>query len=383
VNLPVLVADITRSMHCHHQQPAEEITWSKSQGELFGIRTATKTEFEYQIRKSHNYGISSTIASIIIRLPKFIATMKFMENEKLNQISSELSEAVLKDSHRIIQGRIEAYTMKRAGNDKKFAHALGQKYIAEIEDMQEELAATVERKRRRRSNSESILLTTNKKSKVSSSLSLNSPISPNKRERARSFDCTLDSTPKTTLGDFSEISTRKLMTDLILTLNASFPDYDFSNVKANQFQKLKMEDVRKSIHENLSEFASQRSSPNFLEQFWNALNDVIDLQEANVYSFDYEFAEDDESGNNSLWNFHYLFVNKSIRRIVFFTCSERISEDMTAGRGSILSSEEVDDTFDRVEYYARDNVYTPVDDVDWDPSDNIAGGMAVEVSIGG
>lgn len=143
-----------------------------------------------------------------------------------------------------------------------------------------------------------------------------------------------------------------------------------------------MEDVRKSVHQNLSEFASQRSSSNFLEELWNAVNDVIDLQEANVYSFDYEFADDDESGNNSLWDFHYLFVNKSIRRIVFFTCSERISEDMTAGQGGILSSEEVDDTSERVEYYARDNVHTPVDDVDWDPSDNIAGGMAVEVSGG-
>ena len=86
--------------------------------------------------------------------------MKYMENEKLNEISSELSEAVLKDSHRVIHGRIEAYTMKRAGTDKKYAHALGQKFVAEIEDMQEELAATVERKRRRRSNSESIILTT-------------------------------------------------------------------------------------------------------------------------------------------------------------------------------------------------------------------------------
>mmetsp|Transcript_12057 Transcript_12057/g.28186 ORF Transcript_12057/g.28186 Transcript_12057/m.28186 type:complete len:309 (-) Transcript_12057:757-1683(-) len=308
--------------------------------------------------------------------------MKFMENEKLNEISSELSDAVLKDSHRIIQGRIEAYTMKRAGNDKKFAHALGQKYVAEIEDMQEELAATVERKRRRRSNSESILFTTTKKSKASAAPSLD-PTNPNKRERARSFDCTLDSiSPKTTLGDFSEISTRKLMTDLILTLNSSFPDYDFSNVKPNQFQKLRMEDVRKSIRENLSEYASQRSSPNFLEELWNALNDVIDLKEATVYAFDYEFA-DDESGNNSLWNFHYLFVNKSIRRIVFFTCSERISDDMIGGRGSVLSSDEIDDTSERVEYYVRDNVHTPVDDVDWDPSDNVAGGMSVEITIGG
>jgi len=329
--------------------------------------------------------------------------MKYMENEKLNEISSELSEAVLKDSHRIIYGRIEAYTMKRAGTDKKYAHALGQKYIAEIEDMQEELAATVERKRRRRSNSESILTTRTSSSSIStnsistsstrtsSSLNKKSKTSNNNgtgtRSRARSFDCTLDSnSSKTTLGDFSEISTRKLMTDLILTLNASFPDYDFSNVKPNQFQKLKMEDVRKSIYENLSEFASQRSSPNFLAELWNAVNDVIELRESDVYSFDYEFA-DDEDNENSLWNFHYLFVNKSVRRIVFFTCSERIGEDVMMGgcmhgddglgqEEAIMAGIYDDSTAtERVEYYSREGQQTPVDDVDWDPSDNIAGGI--------
>lgn len=324
--------------------------------------------------------------------------MKYMENEKLNEISSELSEAVLKDSHRVIHGRIEAYTMKRAGTDKKYAHALGQKYVAEIEDMQEELAATVERKRRRRSNSESILTTKrsgrktidlrgplNKKSKKSffDDSSLSSSKKETTRSRSRSFDCTLDSiSPKTTLGDFSEISTRKLMTDLILTLNASFPDYDFSNIKPNQFEKVKIVDVRRNIRQNLSEYASQRTSPNFFEELWNAVNDVIDLKECTVYSFDYEFVEDDDdSANNSLWNFHYLFVNKSIRRIVFFTCSEKISDELMLGGQQ--SHEEVDDSTERIEYYRRDSLHTPVDDVDWDPSDNIAGGMSLEVTIGG
>ena len=323
--------------------------------------------------------------------------MKYLENEKLNEISSELSEAVLKDSHRVIHGRIEAYTMKRAGTDKKYAHALGQKYVAEIEDMEEELAATVERKRRRRSNSESVL-TTRKRGKKTID-SIGSPVSKKSkpsffddsilsstknettRSRSRSFDCTLDSiSPKTTLGDFSEISTRKLMTDLILTLNASFPDYDFSNIKPNQFEKVNMGDVRRNIRQNLSEYASQQTSPNFLEELWNAVNDVIDLKDCTVYSFDYEFVED-EDVNNSLWNFHYLFVNKSLRRIVFFTCSERISEELMLGGQH--SQEEVDDSTERIEYYRRDSLHTPVDDVDWDPSDNIAGGMSLEVTIGG
>jgi len=370
--------------------------------------------------------------------------MKYLENEKLNEISSELSNAVLKDSHRIIQGRIEAYTMKRAGTDKKYAHALGQKYIAEIEDMQEELAATVERKKkisnmnnnknkRRRSNScESSFLSTiqsisakagnnaasspsttnttttlNKKKSKKNTSSTSSTSTTNTtttttttaRSRAKSFDqsCTLDNySPKTTLGDFSELSTRKLMTDLILTLNASFPDYDFSNVKPNQFRKLRMEDVRKSIYEKLSEFASQRqnneSSPNFLVDLWYAVNDVIDLRESDVYSFEYEFDNED-----SLWNFHYLFVNKnkSVRRIVFFTCSERIDSntmnnenDKMVGCGEdgqlVIHQEAGDESDSQVRYYNSSHS-TPEngqpDDVDWDPSDNVAGGMSLELSI--
>jgi hypothetical protein len=358
--------------------------------------------------------------------------MKYLENEKLNEISSELSNAVLKDSHRIIQGRIEAYTMKRAGTDKKYAHALGQKYIAEIEDMQEELAATVERKKksnmymnynnknkRRRSNScESSFLSTiqsiSAKAGTSSTSTAVSTTTLNKkkskkntstkgtstttaRSRAKSFDqsCTLDNySPKTTLGDFSELSTRKLMTDLILTLNASFPDYDFSNVKPNQFRKLRMEDVRKSIYEKLSEFASQRqneSSPNFLVDLWYAVNDVIDLRESVVYSFEYEFDNED-----SLWNFHYLFVNKNkaVRRIVFFTCSERIdsntmnNDDKMVGCGEdgqlVIHQEAGDESDSQVRYYNSSHS-TPEngqpDDVDWDPSDNVAGGMSLELSI--
>jgi len=332
--------------------------------------------------------------------------MKYLENEKLNEISSELSEAVLKDSHRIIQGRIEAYIMTRSGTDKKYAYALGQKYIKEIEDMQEELAATVERKKRRRSNSESFLSTlqsitsspsngdnsnsttlNNKKSKVAGSSSNVSTTTTDttinldgRRSRARSFDCTLDSiSPKTTLGDFSELSTRKLMTDLILTLNASFPDYDFSNVKPNQFQKLRMDDVRKSIHEKLSEFASQRSSPNFLVDLWYAVNDVIDLRESDCYSFEYEFDNED-----SLWNFHYLFVNKSVRRIVYFTCSERIdcNDDKMICRddGQILV-QEGDESYRQVRYYSTPETQSVSDDVDWDPSDNVAGGMSMELIL--
>jgi hypothetical protein len=316
--------------------------------------------------------------------------MKYLENERLNTYSSELSDVVLGDSHRIIRGRIEAYSMKRGGKDKKFAYALGQKYLAEMEDLQVELAATVERATRKRSNSEVSFPVSKPHSsfkRVKSTENTASAANHDnekdvieadtviiQRRRAKSFDFTLDSiSPKTTLGDFSELSTRRLMTDLILTLNSSFPDYDFSNVKPNQFQKQKIDTVRKNIYAKLSELAAQQPNPNWLVEMWHSLNDVIELKDCDVYSFDVNESDEIED-ESALWSFHYFFVNKSLKRVVFFTCSEMIDEE------EIRSSEDDEEQEDQVRYYNSEGQV--VDDFDWDPSDNIAGGMSLEVTMG-
>lgn len=270
--------------------------------------------------------------------------MKFLENEKLTELTAELSEASLgMSSHRVINGRLEAYTMKRAGGDKKFAHALGQKYVAEIEEIQQGIAAKVER-RKRSASTTSVYEATSKRPRSN-------------LVRSQSFDFTLDSaSSKTTLGDFSELATRRLMTDLILTLNASFPDHDFSNVKPNQFEKLKIETVRRRIDEHLSELACSKTQKDWLVEMWMAVNDVIDLRECDVYSFD----EDIEEG--AFWSFHYFFVNKSLRRLVFFTCSENIDED-----GRDLAA---DTDTEQIAFYSAEA--NPVDDFDWDPSAGIS-----------
>jgi len=272
--------------------------------------------------------------------------MKYLENEKLTELTAELSEIPIGDSSRVINGRIEAYSMKRAGNDKKFAHALGQKYVAEIEELEQEMAETVERRKRSASTS-SIMEASSKRTKPS-------------RARSLSFDYfTLDNVnPKTTLGDFSELGTRRLMTDLILTLNASFPDYDFSNVKPSQFEKLNIETVRDQIYERLSELASFKSQKDWLVEMWLAVNDVIDLRECLIFSFEEEMIDEE-----ALWSFHYFFVNKSLRRILFFTCSERIDEKR---------QEEIADT-EKVSFYSSEA--TAMDDFDWDS----AGGISMPI----
>jgi len=274
--------------------------------------------------------------------------MKYLENEKLTELTADLSEVPIGDSARVISGRIEAYTMKRAGTDKKYAHELGQKYVAEIEELQQEMAETMGR-RKRSSSVSSIPDVSVKRPK---------PV----RERAHSVDYfTLDSAdPKTTLGDFSELGTRRLMTDLILTLNASFPDYDFSNVKPSQFQKLNLHAVRKQIYEHLSELASFKPQKDWLVELWMAVNEVIDLRETQIFKL--EMSDIDE---DALWSFHYIFVNKSLRRIVFFTCSETIDE----------KRREHNQDMEKVKYYTAEALNMS-DDFDWDPS----GGMSRPIS---
>ena len=165
--------------------------------------------------------------------------MKYLEDDKLTQWTGELTDAVM--AGRMINGRIEAFTMKRAGTDKKYAHALGEKYVAEMEQHENQLAdyqAFLQRhgklgqssKTRKRSISAGGPQEARKHQRV------------NKRSRSSSLDSSSkESTnsffPHSALGDFQEIGTRRLMTDLILTLNASFPDYDFGNVRPSHFQK--------------------------------------------------------------------------------------------------------------------------------------------------
>jgi hypothetical protein len=270
--------------------------------------------------------------------------MKYLENQKLTELTADLSEVPIGDSARMINGRIEAYTMKRAGNDKKYAHELGQKYVAEIEELQQEMAETVGRRKRSASVS-SVPEVPVKRPKPS-------------RPRSLSFDYfTLDSAdPRTTLGDFSELGTRRLMTDLILTLNASFPDYDFSNVKPSQFEKLDLQAVRKQIYERLSELASFKPQKDWLVEMWMAVNEVIDLRETQVFKLEMPDIDED-----ALWSFHYVFVNKSLRRILFFTCSETIDENRR---------EQIEDMEKETFYTAE--ALSVSDDFDWDPSGGIS-----------
>lgn len=326
--------------------------------------------------------------------------MKYFEDEKLTKLTSELTEVMLGRS-RSIHGRIEAYTTKRAGTDKKYAHALGERYVAEMETVESQLAdykSFMQRHSKSQQRDSAGLGRGRKRSMSTGSQPEAEKPTKQQRPRSSSFDDTKHTSPvvtnafsKSPLGDFGEIGTRRLMTDLILTLNASFPDYDFGNVRPSDFEKIKVANAMKGINERLSELAVERMS--FLPDMWNAMDEVVRLADCDVYTYSpkardedddplsfltqtlIDAAEDQSNENSSmssssctvLWSFNYFFVNKALKRLVFFTCVECMKNE-----GSTLQEDDVS--------YVKFNGTEAIDgDFDLDPSSDVAGGIPISI----
>mmetsp|Transcript_23876 Transcript_23876/g.51048 ORF Transcript_23876/g.51048 Transcript_23876/m.51048 type:complete len:637 (-) Transcript_23876:234-2144(-) len=81
---------------------------------------------------------------------------------------------------------------------------------------------------------------------------------------------------------------RRLLTDLILTLNASYPDYDFGDAQVSDFCTLSISEAVRRVNERLAEFAATTDAGrDFLPRFWSSIEDVLfgDLKDCEVYSY--------------------------------------------------------------------------------------------------
>jgi hypothetical protein len=158
--------------------------------------------------------------------------MKYLENQSLENFSTFLRGTGL-HSHHIynlflifssemggyrLDGRIETFSCKRAGDDKKLSKVLEAKIVEDLN------------------------------------------ITPPTRVRS------------TSLGDLNEVSTRRLLIDLISTLNASFPDYDFSTATPEVFVQRDLKVVLHSVNASLAELTT--SNPSVLEEMWKIIDEV-------------------------------------------------------------------------------------------------------------
>jgi hypothetical protein len=190
--------------------------------------------------------------------------MKLMDISSLNALSNALNGLDIGES--ILYGRIEAYSCKMTGNDRKLQVALEQ-------SIQDQLG------------------------------------SPN-HER-------LSVSP---FGPLTDRMSRQTLIYLITTLNCAFPYYDFSDTNPEQFNKEVSSNL--AVHQ-ISSLLSK--APQFTDEMrsrmWNTIDAEIQMNDCDVYSFNPDDDSDpfDEDGN-SVWSFNYFFYNRKLKRILLVTC---------------------------------------------------------------
>lgn len=185
--------------------------------------------------------------------------MKYLNLENFEELNSCLS--VMNSRDFLIHARIEAYSCKPTDSDKKLKNFIDHKYPQVIE-----LSSSVE-----------------------------------------------------SMSNREDIS-RKTLVYLLSTLNAAFPDYDFSEVKPTAFSKTGLYQI-KNILQPLAQTLE-------LDLLLESIDSVVDLKECNFYTFHpdkgmfcnvncLESEPDAEEGN--LWSLYVFLFNKKMKRMVFFT----------------------------------------------------------------
>ncbi|XP_017774301.1 PREDICTED: repressor of RNA polymerase III transcription MAF1 homolog [Nicrophorus vespilloides] len=203
--------------------------------------------------------------------------MKLLESTRFEAINNALC---IETGDSKIAGRIESYSCKMAGGDKA-------KY--------------------KRFNSEGV------HPNDLQALSPPQGLSPGISQYSRSVSGDEE-------GPLCDTISRKTLFYLIATLNSAFPDYDFLDVKSDEFSKEpSLQYVMNAIDTNLSATAREYYLP-LRQQLWAAVEDEITLSECDIYSYNPDLGSDPYGEDGCLWSFNYFLYNKRLKRIVFFTC---------------------------------------------------------------
>ncbi|KAJ3289661.1 RNA polymerase III-inhibiting protein maf1 [Borealophlyctis nickersoniae] len=226
--------------------------------------------------------------------------MKYLAFESLENINNQLSCVDSGDTR--IFGRIEAYSCKNTEDDKRLKKHVQTNYP----DAQMGLGLTP---------------------------ASMSPLSPSSSS-----------------GPLSQTICRKTLFYLLATLNAAYPDYDFSDVKPESFTRVPTlgmvaNNVNTTLLVHLGVTPSSVGSI-----IWAAIDEAAQLSDCEIYSFhpDADSEPDAEEGN--LWSFYFFFFNRKLKRVVFFTARavSFLAPMQPEERNSIYMSPDADVSLDDV-----------------------------------
>ncbi|KAI9265579.1 repressor of RNA polymerase III transcription Maf1 [Sporodiniella umbellata] len=162
--------------------------------------------------------------------------MKFLEVNSLETINSAFR---WESQECILTGRVEAYSCKSAGLDKKLFKTLENRYNIQFsESLVEDIRAP--------------------------------------------------------FGSFSKTTARKTFFYLLATLNAAFPDNDFEDVRPEQFVKLPSFDlVMNSINSTLFNLGNPEIVNHY--RLWDVMHDIIQMNECEIYTFSPDLDDDPQN----------------------------------------------------------------------------------------
>ncbi|XP_020695591.1 repressor of RNA polymerase III transcription MAF1 homolog [Dendrobium catenatum] len=133
-----------------------------------------------------------------------------------------------------------------------------------------------------------------------------------------------DSDPSSPVEYLSRRSSRRTLIYLVLTLGHMYPDYDFRAVQAHLFfTEEEWDSFRQIFDTYLFEAAKewfQLNGGSLLECLEKAIDEVIKLEECEVYSYNPDFDGDPSIENGAIWSFHFFFYNKKLKRVLSFRC---------------------------------------------------------------
>lgn len=114
---------------------------------------------------------------------------------------------------------------------------------------------------------------------------------------------------------------------LVLTLNQVFPDYDFCNLRPEDFKECRFGDAVTEINRSLENIYMEDGTL-FLKSFWTSLDasiKVTDEKNCQVLSYLVEPGSPPLAKSSFRWYTNYFFYNPQMLRVVFFRCYSKSS----------------------------------------------------------
>ncbi|XP_077216124.1 transcription regulator [Tasmannia lanceolata] len=135
----------------------------------------------------------------------------------------------------------------------------------------------------------------------------------------------LDSDSSSPTDFLSSRSSRKTLIYLVLTLSHIYPDYDFSVMQAHNFFREEGWDSFKQIFntymfEAAKEWAVANGDSPLLESISKSIDEVVNLAECEIYSFNPDFEGDPFLEKGTIWSFNFFFYNRKLKRVISFRC---------------------------------------------------------------